>query len=627
MSEKHRSFVSFALAMLIILGSAAIGWKRAQRSDTELTPAVDSAPVGEPMAVVDSPQAEIDEEEDALDDDDAVVTEVVAATPDVEDEDVAALIEVMTEQQREGRLLEPKGSSAMALAARVLAADPENREARSVLVKALEELKQVGVPVLPENLLPVADQASALGQAIADRKLLDAVDQSRQRTRELLEQLVRGERQLTREGAGPRAFASATERFRAALAIDPANARALKGLGDVQRRLIERALDQSFALKFERASEALDQADAIQTDTSAVADARAQVRAFRAQTEADQLTRFKDALAKNDAKAAQQAIDVLRQFVDAEQVREMESKIVNVRLYGGLAPGERFADKLSNGNDGPRLVVIPVGRFMMGSPESEAGRDANEGPQREIVFERGFALARNEITVAEFRAFIEATQHVTDAERSGASAAYEEKTGRMIKMRRVTWRRSYTGKRARDGDPVVHVSHDDAAAYVAWLSKASGKRYRLPSEAEFEYALRAGTATRYAWGDGDPAGVVGNFAGAADQSAQGRRWTQGFANYDDGFWGPAPVRSFLANAFRLYDMDGNVSEWVEDCWHDDYRRAPDSPVAWINPGCDLRVIRGGSWGSAPAQVRSAWRASALGNAGSGRVGFRVVREL
>ncbi len=624
MSEKHRSFVSFLLAMLLILGSAGIGLNRAQRDNRLSTPTIETGPVAEPMASVETPDPLDDE---LLDDDDTVVPEVVAATPVAEDEDISALIDVMLEQQREGRLIEPRASSAMALAARVLAIDPGNPRARAVVIKSLEEIKLAGVPVLPEKLAPVADQASALGRGFADASLLIDVDEIRQRTKALLEQLARGERQLNREGAGPRAFASATERFRAALLIDPASTRALKGLGDVQRRLIERALDQSFALNFSAGLAALEQADAIQAESSAVIDARAQIRAFRAQTEAEQLTRFNEALARNDSDQAQQAIDILDQILDESQVRELRAKIVNMRLYGGFAPGERFADKLSDGNDGPRLVVIPVGEFTMGSPESEAGRESSEGPQRQLRFERGFAMARNETTVADFRSFVEATGHVTDAERSGSSAAYEEKTGRIVKMRRVSWRRGYAGKRARDGDPVVHVSYHDAAAYAAWLSTMSGEGYRLPSEAEFEYALRAGAVTRYPWGEGEPAVVVGNFAGAADPSPQGRRWSQGFAGYNDGFWGPAPVRSFGANGYRIYDLDGNVSEWVEDCWHDDYRRAPEFAVAWVNAGCELRVIRGGSWGSGPNQIRSAWRGSALGNAGSARVGFRVVRDL
>jgi formylglycine-generating enzyme required for sulfatase activity len=87
------------------------------------------------------------------------------------------------------------------------------------------------------------------------------------------------------------------------------------------------------------------------------------------------------------------------------------------------------------------------------------------------------------------------------------------------------------------------------------------------------------------------------------------------------------VRSFEANAFRLYDLDGNVSEWVEDCWHDNFLRAPDTPIAWVNPGCELRVVRGGSWGSAREFVRSAWRSSALTASSGARTGFRVARDL
>ena len=98
-------------------------------------------------------------------------------------------------------------------------------------------------------------------------------------------------------------------------------------------------------------------------------------------------------------------------------------------------------------------------------------------------------------------------------------------------------------------------------------------------------------------------------------------------DYDDGWWGPAPVASFDPNAFRLHDVAGNVSEWVADCWHDGYRRAPADGDAWLNPGCRTRVMRGGAWASAPAQTRSAWRAPADADTTNARLGFRVVRDL
>jgi formylglycine-generating enzyme required for sulfatase activity len=155
----------------------------------------------------------------------------------------------------------------------------------------------------------------------------------------------------------------------------------------------------------------------------------------------------------------------------------------------------------------------------------------------------------------------------------------------------------------------------------------SAHTYRLPSEAEFEYVLRAGGESRFPWGDDRPPRVLENVTGDGDRSATKRSWNNSFASYSDGYWGAAPVRSFEANAFGVHDINGNVSEWVADCWHDGYSRAPNDASAWINRGCTERVIRGGSWASAPDQVRSAFRIGAEPETTSARVGFRVVREL
>jgi len=173
----------------------------------------------------------------------------------------------------------------------------------------------------------------------------------------------------------------------------------------------------------------------------------------------------------------------------------------------------------------------------------------------------------------------------------------------------------------------LHVSVEDAQAYVEWLSAQTGQRYRLPSEAEFEYALRAGSDTVFPWGQGSPPEGTGNFTGDRDRSPGGRSWSNAFDGYGDGHWGPAPVGSFGANAWGLHDLAGNVSEWVADCWHDSYRRAPRDAVAWVNPGCRMHVIRGGAWASSPEQTRSAWRAPAARDTTNARIGFRVVREL
>jgi formylglycine-generating enzyme required for sulfatase activity len=121
--------------------------------------------------------------------------------------------------------------------------------------------------------------------------------------------------------------------------------------------------------------------------------------------------------------------------------------------------------------------------------------------------------------------------------------------------------------------------------------------------------------------------VVGNLTGERDRSASGRNWVNAFDNYGDGFWGNAPVGSFETNRFGLHDMGGNVSEWVEDCWHENYQRAPSDGSAWVNEGCNRRVIRGASWASAPDQARSAFRLTAGEGTTNARLGFRVARDL
>jgi len=632
MASDNRSKLSFVIALTIILGSAWIGWWRGQRQDSQVV--ARGAPLLARESSMQPLELDVEEPEPAIEADGIEPSEGEVALEDsppidVSAEELAALIAAMRSELSEGRLLEPIDRGAFAIAARILAVDPENIEAKEVLQRALVELRDAGSPILPNDLLKVAEQALKLLPAeISDEKVALAVRSSVERSRELRKQVTRAGRLAAREGAGPKAFAGAIDAFRVALQIDPTNADALRGLDDLQRRMIERGLAMAYDLRFVTARKLLDQAEDIQTGTSRVLDARSQIMAFRAQTEGERLTSFKDAVAVKDLSSAEAALSVLRKVIeDSGQIRDLEDKIVNVRLYGGFAPGERFADATQDGNRGPRMVVIPVGSLLMGSPDSEPGRGKSEGPQRNLQFARGFAMARNEISLAEFRVFAEASAYSTDADRLGVSAIYDEKTGRMSKVRRVNWQRSYNGSRARDNDPVVHVSWNDANAYVMWLAKQTGKPYRLPSEAEFEYALRAGRNSLYPWGDADPERVLANVAGAGEISKQGRRWTQGFPSYDDGFWGLAPVRSFDANAFRLHDVEGNVSEWVEDCWHDNYLRAPDSSVAWVNPGCELRVIRGGSWGSSREQVRSAWRGSALGDSSGARVGFRVVREL
>ncbi|MFT3806523.1 formylglycine-generating enzyme family protein [Arenimonas sp.] len=305
----------------------------------------------------------------------------------------------------------------------------------------------------------------------------------------------------------------------------------------------------------------------------------------------------------------------------------LRQRIYLARHYGLFVPEQIFAEGLAIGGKGPEMVVIAHGSFRMGSPDDERARQAVEGPQHRVIFTRGFAMARNETTVGQFRRFVVATGYRSVAERAGRSRVFDEKTGQMSERDGVNWRHDHVGKSAADDMPVLHVAFEDGVAYADWLSRQTGQKYRLPSEAEFEYVLRAGSAAAYPWGEGGPKRLVGNLTGEGDQSSRGRRWGNAVSGYRDGFWGPAPVRSFPPEAYGSFDLIGNAAEWTLDCWHDSYQRAPMDGSGWVNPGCRQRVVRGASWASALEQARSAFRSAMDAHGTSARTGFRVVREL
>jgi len=278
---------------------------------------------------------------------------------------------------------------------------------------------------------------------------------------------------------------------------------------------------------------------------------------------------------------------------------------------------------------GPEMIVIEAGRFVMGSPSNEAGRLEQEGPQREIVVVRPFAIARCETTVAEFRAFVVATGYVTQAE-AGDGCYVVSEAGTDIEQRKDRhWRDP--GFPQTDAHPVVCVSWNDAVAYAEWLSRRTGQIYRLPTEAEWEYTARAGSAASRFWGDDLNAGC--DFANAADQALKRHYPTSkgSFATCDDGTIYTAPVGRFKRNAFGLSDMLGNVWEWVRDCSADTLESVPAAGTAWEGPpgeNCAWRVVRGGGWGGGPEDVRSAIRGrSAPSVATNSDLGFRLARNL
>jgi len=235
--------------------------------------------------------------------------------------------------------------------------------------------------------------------------------------------------------------------------------------------------------------------------------------------------------------------------------------------------------------DCPEMIVVPAGSFVMGTPASEPGHKPSEEQQHNVAIGKAFAVAKLELTFAAWDACAahgDCDPHISD------------------------------GGFGRGTQPVINVTWDDAQRYVAWLSNLTGKPYRLMSEAEYEYAARAGATAAYPWGD--QVGTNNTVCVGCGSKWDGKQ--------------PAPAGSFAANSYGLYDMIGNVWEWVQDCVHDSYNGAPQDGSAWIAAGnCESRVARGGTWNVVPASVRSGSRLLVTSRSLYFNLGFRVARTL
>jgi len=543
---------------------------------------------------------------------------------------VAALLKKAREAEQAGALVDPEKENAVALYREALAAAPDNREAEAGLERIGGALRDWALAAIARGDEGSAQRYLATYAELphSDQELADV--RARVRTlHEALPMLTRAADLMKQGRATEPPGDNALEVYRQVLKLDPGNRLADAGLASIERTYLDRALAQAAQDDFTAADDTLSDASAIRPGSQELLETRSRIEGIRAQRADSVLTQARSALDAGNADLAEQLAQRAQAISpDLAGLDHFNVRLRNARLYASLSPGQVLQDRfLDIAGSAPPIVVIPTGDFLMGSAEDEAGHSEHEEPQRRVGIEVGFALGQGEVTVAEFREFASASGYVTDAERLGGSAVYDESTGRIVERRGMTWRNDYSGGRARDNLPVINVSWNDAVAYVDWLAKRTGKPYRLPSEAEYEYALRAGSATRYPWGAGNPDKVVGNFTGDGDRSPSRRSWSIAFPGYSDGAWGPTPVKSYPANAFGLHDMDGNVSEWVQDCWHDNYIRAPRESAAWVNPGCRQHVVRGGSWGSDPLQVRSAFRLPAASDTRSARVGFRVARDL
>jgi len=298
---------------------------------------------------------------------------------------------------------------------------------------------------------------------------------------------------------------------------------------------------------------------------------------------------------------------------------------------------------------GMDFVRIPAGQFRMGNASSlarlqslypgtelERLRDlADESPAHDVRITRPFYMARHELTVGQFEAYLQRSGHVPESIADGTGAygynpAYDPSTtvrgdafeGRSL---RYSWRDP--GFPQGPDHPVVNVTWNDAQALVRWLSQQEGRRYRLPTEAEWEYACRAGTGGQYQ-ADDQPASARGRAnVFDADAAVHWPRWADRGFPFHDGFAFTSPVGSFAPNAFGLYDMVGNVWEWTQD-WHDDayYARSPQDDPQGPAEG-DVKVRRGGSWHTWPLYARCGYRNWNTTTTRYTLVGIRLVLEL
>jgi formylglycine-generating enzyme required for sulfatase activity len=246
----------------------------------------------------------------------------------------------------------------------------------------------------------------------------------------------------------------------------------------------------------------------------------------------------------------------------------------------------------------PELVVIGAGEFSMGSPESEVGRAPDEGPAHTVSFAKPFAIGTYEVTFDEWDACVAA---------KACEAVGDDGWGR--------------GRR-----PVIYINFDMAQGYARWLTKKTGKQYRVPSEAEWEYAARGGSTTPWFWGT-DPKQAC-KFGNVGDESIAQEHPDWPRHDCSDGYAKTSPVGSFKPNGFGVYDTVGNVWEWVEDCFNETYAGAPTDGRAWLTGDCVRRLDRGGGWYNKPEAVRSAFRyAGDDPKRQNNTLGFRVVRSL
>lgn len=515
-----------------------------------------------------------------------------------------------------------------------MASNPGNKKTLSQLNELLGDVLRQANDLIANGLMNQSEQLLNVIQSVNPgfnglaeaRKQLSIAD-------EITNLLIAGNaalesgRLLEPENGSARYF------FNRVLEKSPGNEVAQQGIIRVQRKLLDLALESARELDFETAEIWLSDASTVLEDQAAVEKVHDEVFLFKRERAAELEEDALKAMNSGNFNMAEfNIIDLIALGGNEELVLVLREKLKEARYYGGFVPGQIIEDPLQNSTKtAPKVVIISEGSFLMGSRSRSGIENDHELPRHRVTLAQGFGLGVKEVTVAEFQLFVQQSQYQTTAEQKNTSYVYDESAGRLARRSGVHWRHDYNGKPADPDLPVLHVSFYDVQAYLKWLSTQTGKSYRLPSEAEYEYVARGGSKSAYWWGDGSPPEVVENLTGERDSSPSQRQWTTFFKRYGDGYWGPGPAGSInngkLLHPMGVQDIAGNVSEWTEDCWHQNYIKAPVDGSAWVNPGCQQRVVRGGYWSSAPDNTRAAFRFPVkAGNYGP-VIGFRVARDL
>ena len=433
---------------------------------------------------------------------------------------------------------------------------------------------------------------------------------------------------------------NAWEKYQRVLGLSPAHPEAMAGMERVIGSYLElfgAALEQE---DFEQAESYLTRIRDLHPDSPALQAGRQRLDAASAareerlaeqerQRQAEEAARRAELERQRVAQAVQGHWESFESALTREDLDEAERRLAQVRGLdpeeSGLAMGEkRLAQARESAAAKARqyvgeMVDIPAGSFRMGDMSGEGGD--SEKPVHSVTVP-AFKLGKHEVTVGQFQRFVEATGYRTDAERNAdGNAGCRTYTGDGWDWTAgASWRNP--GFSVGDDHPVVCISWNDVEAYVEWLSTETGERYRLPTEAEWEYAARAGSSTKYHFGNSES--QLCRYANHADTSTD-FSWRNETCSDGVGMR-TAVVGRYEQNRFGLHDMHGNVWEWVQDCWNGSYVGAPADGRGWTSGDCSLRVVRGGSWYHYSRYLRSAYRGGDDRSHRYVNIGFRLAQD-